>query len=180
MDLPGLKRWLAKQNPGDRDPVFLAYFGTDSPDYYGIKCRRLPGFFDWRPRQVYELTPGLYAISATLLQSVYTDTFGPWNSGYEQRYQSALKNLQTLEHAAKDPREIDALLKKYPPAFWDRQYDAFEKLRFGRLCAWLRHYGVPAGNIGHSILIWRLDAADLRDALLGPSTELDDGARPRP
>ena len=180
MDLPGLRRWLDGQNPGGREPVFLAYFGTDSPDYYGIKCLRLPGFFDWRPRQVYQLTPGIYAISATLLESVYTNTFGPWNSAYEQRYQNTLHNLQILEHAALDPRKVDALLKEYPPAFWDSQYDAFEKLRFGRLCAWLRHHGAPDDNVGHSILIWRLDAAHLREALLGPTAELNDELVPHP
>jgi hypothetical protein len=179
MDLPGLKRWLDAHNPAGREPVFLAYFGTDSPDYYGIKCKRLPGFFDWRPREVYGLEPGIYAISATLLQSTYTDTFGPWNSGYEQWYQSTLHNLQTLERTARDPQEREALLKKHPPAFWDHQYDAFEKLRFGRLCAWLRHHGVPDDNVGHSILIWRLDAADLHQALFGPPAEMDDDARPR-
>jgi 4-amino-4-deoxy-L-arabinose transferase-like glycosyltransferase len=179
MDLPGLKHWLDEHNPGSREAVFLAYFGTDSPDYYGIKCKRLPGFFDWRTRDVFPLAPGIYAISATLLQSTYTDTFGPWNSGYEQRYQSTLHNLQTLERTAKDPQERETLLKKHPPAFWDHQYDAFEKLRFGRLCAWLRHHGAPDDNVGHSILIWRLDAAHLRDALFGPPAELDDDAVPR-
>ena len=176
MDLPGLKRWLDQHNPGSRETVFLAYFGTDSPDYYGIKCKRLPGFFDWRARDVYPLAPGIYAISATLLQSVYTDTFGPWNSGYEQRYQSTLRNLQVLERTAKDPPERAALLKEHPPAFWDHQYNAFEKLRFGRLCAWLRHHGAPDDNVDHSILIWRLDAVHLHEALLGPPAELDDDA----
>ena len=174
MDLPGLKQWLDKNNPGHRERVYLAYFGTDSPAYYGIQCKRLPGFFDWRPREVYALEPGIYAISATLLQSVYTYTFGPWNSGREQRYQRTLHNLQVFEQAARVPGASEALLKRYPPAFWDHQYDAYEKLRFGRLCAWLRHTEEPDDTIGHSILIWRLDAGELHQALFGPPVELDD------
>jgi Dolichyl-phosphate-mannose-protein mannosyltransferase len=174
MDLPGLKQWLEENNPGNREPVYLAYFGTDSPDHYGIKCRRLPGFFDWRPRQVYALEPGIYAISATLLQSVYTYTFGPWNSGYERRYQRTLHNLQVFEQAARVPGASQALLKQYPLAFWDHQYDAYEKLRFGRLCSWLRRSEEPDDDVGHSILIWRLDAGELRQALFAPPVEIDD------
>ena len=68
------------------------------------------------------------------------------------------------------------MLKEHPPAFWDHQYNAFEKLRFGRLCAWLRHHGAPNDNVDHSILIWRLDAVHLHEALLGPPAELDDDA----
>jgi hypothetical protein len=179
MDLPGLKHWLDEHNPGGRETVFLAYFGTDSPDYHNIRCKRLPGFFDWRAREVYGLEPGIYAISATLLQSVYTETFGPWTSVYERIYQSCLRNLAVFDQTAHDPAQRAALIGKYPPGFWDREYDAFDKLRFARLCAWLRHHGAPDDNAGHSILIWRLDAAHLRDALFGSPAELDDEAVPR-
>jgi len=174
MDLPNLKRWLDEHNQWHPAPVFLAYFGTDSPDYYKIKCRRLPGFFDWRAPAAYPLKPGIYAISATLLQSVYTQTFGPWNKVYERAYQACLKNLQLYERTMIDPAQRAALVKKCPPGFWDQQYSAYEKLRFGRLCAWLRHHGYPPDSAGYSILIWRLDAAALHDALLGPPAELED------
>src|SRR5439155_865573 len=69
-DLPGLARWLQRNVPSGT-PVYLSYFGTGNPDYYHIKARRLPGFFDeWRPREWYQLTGGVYAVSATMLQSV--------------------------------------------------------------------------------------------------------------
>jgi len=174
MDLPGLKQWLDKNNPGNRERVYLAYFGTDSPEHYGIQCKRLPGFFDWRPRQVYALEPGIYVISATLLQSVYTYTFGPWNSGFELRYQRTLHNLQVFERAVRIPGASQKLLQQYPPAFWDHQYDAYEQLRFGRLCSWLRHSEEPDETIGHTLLIWRLDAGELHQALFSPPVELDD------
>jgi len=176
MDLPGLKRWLARRNPDGQKPVFLAYFGTDSPKYYGIKCRRLPGFFDWHRSPPYALAPGIYAISATLLQSVYTDTFGPWNKVYEEKYQECLRSFEAFDATAGHPEERAALLKKYPMEFWDRQYDVFAKLRFGRLCAWLRHEGDPPYNVGHAILIWTLDASELHDVLFGPPAELEDAA----
>ena len=172
MDLPGLKRWDRRHNPAGREPLYLAYFGTDRPKYYGITCHRLPGFFDWRRREVYALKPGIYAISATLLQSIYTQTYGPWNKVYEKKYQECLKNFATLEDTADDPAQRAALLEQYPRRFWNRQYDILEKLRFGRLCAWLRHHGDPPDSVGYSILIWKLDQKDLTDALLGPPAEL--------
>ncbi|MDD2762984.1 MAG: glycosyltransferase family 39 protein [Opitutaceae bacterium] len=175
MDLPGLKRWLVKHNPGDRTPVFLAYFGTDSPDYHQIECHRLPGFFfNWREREAYPLTPGIYAISATLLQSVYTRTFGPWNRVYERIYQHSRQNIELLDRTAADPQQRAALLGKYSPSFWEREYVIYERFRFGRLCAWLRHARPPDDDVGYAILIWRLGKADLHAALLGPPAELED------
>jgi hypothetical protein len=174
MDLPGLKRWLDEHNPDSREPVFLAYFGTDSPEYYGIKSKQLPSFFEWRKNEAYPLTPGIYAISATLLQGVYTRTFGPWNKVYEKKYNNILKALEALERSAQDPQLRAALLKKYPESFWDNEYNVFEKLRFARLCAWLRHRSQPTANVGYAILIWKLDDASLHEALYGPPVELAD------
>ena len=48
-----------------------------------------------------------------------------------------------------------------------QQFDAFNQLRFARLCAWLRPRQ-PDDEVGHSILIYRLTDGDLRQALTGP------------
>ena len=173
MDLPGLRHWLDQHNPGNQEPLFLAYFGTDNPYYYGIKCRLLPCNPDWHRRDPILLTPGLYAISATLLQSVGTVTFGPWNRRYEQLYQDGLKHLDVFKRMAggQFPSRGGALAG-LPYAAWLRRYRDFDALRFARLCAWLRHHRDPDGDAGHSILIWNLDAAELNDALHGPPAEL--------
>ena len=173
MDLPGLERWLAEHNRDDREPVYFAYFGTGDPNYYSIRSRRLPGFFDWRQREAYSLGPGIYAISATLLESVYTERFGPWNKLYERQYQATLKTLMVLESTGNDPARRAALLQKYPPQFWEKQYAAFEALRFSRLCAYLRHRP-PDDQVGYSILLWRLDEASIAAAMQGPAAELLD------
>lgn len=173
MDLPGLKRWLQSHNPADRDPVFLAYFGTGDPDYYQIKCTLLPCVPDWRPYQIYPLGPGFYAISATLLQTVGTAAFGPWNRVYEQAYKDGLANLALFNQTANDPAARSGLLKRFPPEFWQREYVAFERLRFARLSAWLRHR-TPDDEVGRSILIWKLDDRSLNAALEGPPAELAD------
>ena len=172
MDLPGLKTWLNKNNPGDRDAFYLAYFGTDNPDYYQIKSTRLPSYPAWEAEGVYDLHPGVYAISATLFESFYLETQGPWNPILEADYQTCLAGLQMFNATAKAPAERAALLKKYPSAMWLRTYGNYKKLRFGRLSAWLRHHRKPDDNVGHSILIWRLNQAELDEALNGTPAEM--------
>ncbi len=172
MHLPGLKRWLDENNPGGRELVFLAYFGTDSPEYYGIKSQRLPGFFDRRPKEPYLLRPGYYAISATLFQGVYVAAAGKWNPVYENLYRATTRNIEIFEATAHDPARRAALLKQRPLDSWMNEYVVHDHLRFARLCAWLRHQGEPPYNIGHSIFVWKLDYDDLRAAVLGPPVEM--------
>lgn len=172
MDLPRLETWLNKHNPGQAKPVFLAFFGTDSPEHYGIKAYRLPSFPDWTDRGRYAYRPGIYAISATLFQTVYTETFGPWNKIYEQRYQEALRQLNIYEAVSHDPATHQAFVARFPAGYWEGIYDNYEKLRFARLCAWLRHNEHPDTSAGYSILIWDLDEPEVRAALYGPPAEL--------
>jgi hypothetical protein len=174
MDLPDLKRWLDQNNPGHRQPFYLAYFGTDDPSHYGIRARLLPGYPEWRQATVGGLGPGLYAISATLFESTYTVTPGPWNRAYELDYQNILKSLRVYVASDNDPAQRAQLLKQYPPALWQHATSDFANLRFGRLCAWLRSNRPPTDSIDHSILIWNLSAADLHAALSGPPVELTD------
>ena len=46
-----------------------------------------------------------------------------------------------------------------------------DMLRFARLCAWLRQRE-PDGEIGCSVLLYRLSEKDLQQALYGPPAEL--------
>ncbi len=72
-DLKGLKRYMQDHKIGR---VWLSYFGTARPEYYGITYNYLPGY--WMPDQNDEAvrTP-FVAISATNLQGVYfPDTLG--------------------------------------------------------------------------------------------------------
>jgi hypothetical protein len=179
MNLPSLRRWLDQNNPDGREPLFLAYFGTDSPSYHGIESQRLPGFFDRREVEPYALTPGYYAISVTLLQSVYTMAFGAWSKAYEDRYQIARHNMQILEATANDARRHAELMRNTPAGFWREEFSTYDHLRFGRLCAWLRHRAEPLHHIGHTILIWKLTPANLDAALNGPPVELTNDPLPQ-
>ncbi len=90
-DLPGLESWLRGHGLADqaRTPVYLSYFGTSDPGYYGIRARRLPFFFERLPDEPSApLQPGVYCISATMFQGVYLNTPGPWRKDYEEMYQA--------------------------------------------------------------------------------------------
>ncbi len=170
MDLPALREELSRLDPAGKTPVFLAYFGTDSPRYHGIEAILLPGFFDHRPVEPYALTPGIYAISATLLQSLYTIPLGAWSEGYERRYRTALERMATLESLHRDPAAFAAWKRTMSPE-WRREIIIYDALRLGRLCAWLRHHREPDRTAGYSIHLYRLSLEELKAALLGPPVE---------
>jgi 4-amino-4-deoxy-L-arabinose transferase-like glycosyltransferase len=151
-DLPSLKKWLDRDASED-EPVFLGYFGTASPAYYGIEAEPLPllGSIE----KPLELRPGTYCISATCLQAVYGFAPGRWNRQYEARYQELNSVLD------RQGEQVDVELR--------RQWD-FLKAR--RLTTHLRHRD-PDDNVGYSILIYRLTADELDVALNGPPAEFD-------
>lgn len=172
MNLPDLKAWLDRHNTAG-EKVFLAYFGTDRPEHYGIRAQRLPGFFDWRPPGAYAVEPGLYAISASLFQGLHTQAFGPWNREFEEAYQSTFAHMRAFEQAQQDPAGLAELLHERSLADWEREFAYYDQLRFARLCAWLRQKGPPPVQVAYSIFVWRLDLDDLEAALLGPPAELE-------
>lgn len=130
---------LAEALEGVDAPVYLAWFGSADPRAFGVDARPLPSFFAWTRTPPGPLEPGVYAISATLLQGVYTKTPGPWTPLYEEAYQLSRGG----------------------------RFEAYEALRFGRLAAHLRQRE-PDGRAGWSILLYRVDAAELSEALAGP------------
>lgn len=175
MNLPDLKRWLDTHHT-EGEQLYLSYFGTDHPDHYGIRSRRLPGYFDWRPRAPYALEPGLYVISASLFHGLHSQAFGPWNKEFERAYQSTLANMQAVERSRLDPVQDMLVRQRATPAEWQREFEFFDQFRFARLCAWLRHRGPPPEQIAYSFFAWRLTYADLNAALLGPPAELHEKA----
>lgn len=169
-DLPGVSDWL-KSHPAKQpdQPAYLSYFGTARPEHYGITAEALPGFFDRRtPHHPKPLRPGVYLISATMLQAVYLKAPGPWTLRYETAYRDLGAFLRDVEQANLDPAARSALVRKVPEAQWDAMFQMFEHLRFGRLCAVLRRRR-PDDQIGYSILVFRVNEAELRAALDGPA-----------
>jgi 4-amino-4-deoxy-L-arabinose transferase-like glycosyltransferase len=167
-DLPGLKGWIERHaRPGER--VYLSYFGSGDPVYYGVHATRIGDeYFDLRERPALpEIRGGLYCLSATMFQHVYTQVRGPWSAAYEKDYQR-LSRWFTRFVQNPDPanaRDLDGTPMTRPQAL-DRLL-ALEQLRFGRLCHYLRDRA-PDAEVGYSILIFNLTDDDIRRALAGP------------
>lgn len=164
-DLPGLKRWLDVHAHGDS--VYLSYFGTGDPAYEGITATPLPSLPEvGAPRRWHALAPGIYAVSATMLQHVYSGIRGPWTKELEAEYQQ-LKVLEpTLLEFQNDPARQADLLREVPAANWRLAWKRYEQLRFARLCHYLR-IRTPDAVIGHTLFVFRLTGAELGEAVQG-------------
>ncbi len=170
-DLPAARDWVAaNRRPGET--VYLAYFGTDEPARYlpdAVLLSRLPTFS--RPRAWVWCEPGLYAISATLLQHVYAKHRGPWTLENERLYQQlrlSEANFRALHAPGRNPAEP---LAGFTVDEWTKAWIEFEQLRFARLCHYLRARQ-PDGQPAHTFLIYRLDQAELDAALNGDLRQL--------
>lgn len=159
--LPDLADWLRRREAqGDRSPVYLTYFGADSPRSRALPVIRFadeindfgPRMFPVRPRG------GWFAISATHFQRVYLNVQGPWNETYEKLYTDIRAQLAVDPGPAANAA-AQAQLRR---AMMD-----FEVLEFGRLCHFLRHRE-PVSVIGGSILLFRLTDSEVDLALNAP------------
>ena len=171
-DLPALKKWLDSNRPRDGDtPVYLSYFGTASPNHYGIRARRLPEFMGrlWKRSDPRPLTGGIYCISATMLQSLYNKYLGPWTYEYEKEYQLVLRLVQEIERARHSPDARKALFAQHDPETLATCLASFDELRFARLCAFLRKRK-PDDMVAYTILVYWLSDEDVETALLGAAS----------
>jgi hypothetical protein len=179
-DLPALKTWLDENKDQSKGgQVYLAYFGTAEPAWYGIDAAALPQ--NTSNETLLPLAPGIYCISATTLQHVYAIEQGKWAQPYENAYQIGLKLMEDYRKVDIDPSLRTAVFEKDASELRLRRVKIFQRLRFARLCAYLRHRE-PIANIGYSILVFRLTENDLREAVYGPPAELApeiEVARPR-
>ena len=154
-DLPGLKTWLDEHAQGR--PVFLSYFGSGDPVYYGIRATRVADDnFDLRlPRRFPAmLTAGLYYISATQFDQVYSRARGRWDAEKEDDYQGQLRTIMQQAQSPELHPPLDVLKR-------------FEDFQFARLCHFLQNRQ-PIAQIGYSILVFDLDDKDVAAALYGP------------
>lgn len=154
-DLPALERWLDRNYSPSAGELYLAYFGTASPRWYGIEATALP--VDTSRAEVTMLKPGVYCISATILEQVYSFQPGKWRNEYESEY----RRLSTEWLHRADPTDNEP---------WPNK-ERLEYIRFARLCAYLRQRQ-PVANLGNSILVFRLSQRELDQALYGPPAEL--------
>lgn len=172
-DLPGLKRWLDRQGLSGQAkiPVYFSYFGTGSPEYYGIEAIILPSFFPRAMNERAPLTGGVYCVSASMLQSLYLYARGRWGLYYEEPYREVLADIERFNRTSSDSEARLRLVREKGEDFWKKRFREYSQLRAARLMAYLRQRE-PDDQIGYSILIYRLSDRDIQNALDGPLAEL--------
>jgi hypothetical protein len=170
-ELPGLHQWLEKNVPAaNAPPVYLSYFGTGDPKFYGISALLLPGFFDLASPQTFPLQGGVYCLSATMLQGVYSQFHPPWTPANETLYDRVQAEINRWNATANDPAARARLLQEKEADYWPACIKIYGDLRLARLCAYLRHRA-PDDEVDYSILIYRLSDEDVQRALGGAPPE---------
>ena len=166
--LPDLGRWLAaKEHRGDQTPVFLTYFGADSPRARGLNVVRFADeAHDSGPRAFpANVQGGWFVISATHFRRVYLPVRLPWTGVHEGIYRAVRNRLMAAQSRSEPAtaNDRDQLLQ-----------DArdFEMLQFGRLDHYLENRE-PLEVIGGSLLVFKLTDAEVGFALNAPLAELD-------
>ena len=126
-DLPALRDWLAEQSyEGDkRQRVYLSYFGTARPDYYGVHAVPLgnsaPGSQFMRLPDDSQWTGGIYCISATMLQTNGVSSgYGRWNADDEKSYREALDIFQSAEQQKAEGESDEARCLRFGREAWRR------------------------------------------------------------
>ncbi len=161
--LPDLTTWLErKKSRGDTAPVFLTYFGADSPRARQLDVIRFGD--EWNDRGPRDfpapLRGGWFVIGATHFQRAYLPTRGEWTERHEATYQELLRRAAAA--AADTAPRTPAAQRELVQRLMD-----LELMQFGRLCHALRDRP-PLEIIGGSLLVFRLSDAEVQAALYGP------------
>ncbi|MCK5844006.1 MAG: hypothetical protein KAG97_04805, partial [Victivallales bacterium] len=157
-DLKRLKVRLEKIKRNNSE-CYTAYFGSVNLTAYRLPGKRLLCAFEQFSYDIFPLKPGTYCVSATMLQMDYYPDMAVWNDELEKlhrEYRGKFRELRSELRKGKRQRST----KKMNELF--RDYKIHEKLRFAKLAAMLRAKK-PDDDIGHSILIYKLTAKDLRN-----------------
>jgi hypothetical protein len=171
-DLPGLARWLREHNAGEAaQPVFLSYFGSGEPKYYGIKAVALPYVNGFKlPHPWYEPGAGLYCISATMLSQVYGPVRGSWTPEAEREYQQLRADEPLFRTYWLNPATWREVHELGAAEAFEQRWRRYDALRLARLCHYLR-VRRPDAVVGFSIFIYRLTSAEVDAVLHGPYSE---------
>jgi len=163
-DLDTLQRDLRERT--GHEPVYLSYFGSADPMFHDLDVRLLPGFFDWATIQHREahapldwtLEPGLYAISATMLQQSWAAVPREWAPTQHADYRALGARFRKLERA---PDPATALRAALGDDTTRADWLHYRSLRLSRLCQVLRERE-PDWQVGHSILVYRVTEDELQ------------------
>ncbi len=165
-NVPKLARWL-KENAAPDERVYLTLFGSDDPFYHGIRGVELAPYFSFgRQRHWVELEPGLFCVSATMLQDVYSPYAGPWSAKREGNFRQLLSRMREEMAEGKRSTRLGEFGLGPEHLLWNA-----DRARFARLALYLRHR-TPDARVGHTILVHRLTAEELHVVVEADFAEL--------
>ena len=161
--LPDLTQWLEqKKQEGNTLPVFLTYFGADSPHARKLEVIRFGDEINDSGVRYFPapLRGGWYVISATSFQCAFMPMRGTWAEPQETLYWQLVQRVNDASsHQAELTREKQAQMS--------RDVMDIETLQFARLCRYL-HDREPLQLIGSSLLLFKLTEQEVKQALYGP------------
>jgi 4-amino-4-deoxy-L-arabinose transferase-like glycosyltransferase len=172
--LPDLARWIeAKKKSGDSTPIFLTYFGADSPSARGIDAIRFGDDMTSSGLRSYpaQTRPGWYVISATHLRRVYFPGRGNWTEKHENVYRD-LEGRLTAAQAKTGARSEEENKQLLSDA---RDYEVIQFCRLG----YFLENRQPHEIVGGSLLVFKLTAEDIAWALHAPRAEMERHRTPR-
>ena len=156
-----LEAFVAKERRryGVNHPVYGCLFDA-TPQGTGVAALTpLPTSF--QPVPLPPLGPGTYCVSATHLQGIYLQIWGPWTARREERYQDRVRAVALLGPLSANERQ-----ERYgiAPDLYAQIVEDRRRLEYYRFLAQLRER-VPDAVINGAIIVHRLDPAAF-DAIL--------------
>ncbi len=155
-NVPRLAEWLRVHRLPNEN-TYVSMFGNDDLAYHGISAKELAPYFSHNPRPHWdELQAGLYCVSATMLQDVYSPFNGEWTIQHEVSYQRLRASI--IDASKPAPSALSGV--EISPI--DSQLlEMHERARFARLCIYLRLKS-PVTVLGHNIFVYRLTTEEIR------------------
>lgn len=165
-------------NP-DYDPQVIFNFRSDDGRNGALLVKKAESL---------QMSAGTYLISASLTQPLFFRNIpisGEWTEEHEAKYRSLAQMVAPLLNP--DPLQRQQNLPQRSVLAWQQLYETYAEYRFRRLSFFLRQKK-PERSINHSVLVYRLTEADMRQALDAEVTSgdsdqpavarIDDGAEP--
>ncbi len=153
-DVPALVDWVAaERRPGEA--LYYSVFGQRHAEAFGLQGTEIAPGYSTQSRPWIEWGPGIYAISATNLQDVYSPFAGPWDQKLEVEFQMLLRK----KRAERERDPSTAVIGSSPEM--GENYWTLERLQFARLVNYLR-VRRPEATLGYSIFVHRLSSDEAR------------------
>ncbi len=161
-DYLGLKQWLDENNPGGEQQAYFLYFGDAHPDDYRVPAQAVESFQN-REARLYPLRPGLYAVSATMLQHRPLGLDGYTPERFRECH-DRLAPLLAAETPADPAMPLTGITTIPGEITLGDLYPFYHRWRCAQLCNHLATKKSPVAMVGYSILVYEVDTEDLAEA----------------